>query len=243
MRQPIFQPECGKTIPISFSERWIRSCRQKAIDKQSNKENQSFFSVRLPIQACYSWNSNSSHKLLKVWEGTIWIGLFGTYTPHPKYYKPDQCSSVPALESRSGQTQPLHPGTLFCDQWRGSADTGTALVLRENKPVVKVHFTMFFQDPAESSTLSQPWGESNSCRAVSFPSLTSSSVLFHSSLSHGSVDVQGVRQVDPARALSLASVKRLNMPKTYPCCLCTELFKKWCDQLHGYLWLHCSSWL
>lgn len=211
----------------------MRSCRQKAVDRKSNKEKQLF----LLYETTNSWSLNSS--LLKIWEKAIWIGLFDTYIPHPKYYKPEQCSSFWALESQSGQTELLYSYTGVPVQgWCFVANGEVACsCLGESKSGVKIHLITFLQDPAESSTLSQLWRESNSQCAGSFPSFTSSRPVehFHSSLSHRNFDVQWVRQVDPAWTLSLISAKNL------PCCLCTELLKRWCAQLNGYFWPHCSS--
>lgn len=229
-----------------ISERQSRSCKQEAIDKYSNKENQSFFfSLRPSIQACYSRNSNS-YKLLKLWEG---LSELDHLTLRPLIQNTTDKIDAALSQLLSHSHVKGSPGTTSSDQRRGGEDTRTPLALGESKPVVKVHFTTFLKDSAESSILSEPWGEPNSHHTGSFPSSPSSrsasrhffEVYFHSSLSCGNFDVQWFRQVDPAWTLSLTGVQSLNMPKID--LLSVQLLKKWCDQLGRYLWPHCFSWL
>lgn len=166
--------------------------------------------MRLPIQACYSRNSNNSHKLLKVWEGAIWIGLFDTYTPHPKYYKPDQCSPFPALESQVAHS-PCTQGLCFVTSGEVVRTPGLLLPWEKASQWWKFSST-FFRDPAQPFPSHE--GSLIHTYAGSFPSFTSSRhvVYFHRSLSCENFDVQWV--VDPSWTLSLNSVKSLNMPKT-----------------------------
>lgn len=176
-RQPIFQPECGKTIPISFSrdqsglagrKLWTSKAMRKIVNETHTDQVTSWKFG----EGCLNWIPALTQSAANQW-----------------------CSSFPPLESQSRQRQPLPPG-MFCDHWWGRVGTGSALALGESKPVVQVHFSIFW-DSAKSLTLSQTREKCNSNLIPdkmemlgAFLHFLRHKMYFHSSLPHGKLDMQ-----------------------------------------------------